>query len=278
MSFPPDPDSTLLPALRYLVREAGTLALASFRLNEPTSAQIWSKSGGSPVTSADLAVDAFLKKHVRALKPEAAWLSEESADDASRLNQRNVWIVDPIDGTRAFASGHADWSIVVALVRDGRPVLGIVYAPAHDTLYEAVFQHGAWCNGVRLNGPLTTSFRKARFAGPLPMAAPLETLYGPLIKVPRIPSLALRLVRLAEGSHDIGFVSSGAWDWDIAAADVILREAGARLTDQQGQAPLYNQAYAQHQALFATSKALHPLLMEAVRDLKPPAPYQQASF
>src|SRR3954468_19660942 len=129
--------SSLMPAVVEIAREAGGIARRYFRRGEKTSARIWSKHGGSPVTEADVAVDSFLKVELSAALPESGWLFEETTDEPSRLASRRVWIVDPIDGTRAFLSGHPDWSIAIALLVDGEPVLGAGHAPAHGLLYEA---------------------------------------------------------------------------------------------------------------------------------------------
>src|SRR3954470_14844262 len=120
----------LVPALRETIREAAALALPFYKAGGQTGARIWSKAGGSPVTEADVAVDAFLKVRLSSLVPRAAWLSEETADDPARIGHDLVWIVDPIDGTRAFLSGHPDWSIAVALLSGGEPLIGFVHAPA----------------------------------------------------------------------------------------------------------------------------------------------------
>src|SRR4051812_18334085 len=135
---PADLASALMPAVRDIAREAGRIASRYFRRGEKTSARVWSKHGGSPVTEADVAVDSFLKVELSAALPASGWLSEETADEPSRLDARRVWIVDPIDGTRAFLSGHPDWSIAIALLVEGRPALGLVFAPTHELLYEAV--------------------------------------------------------------------------------------------------------------------------------------------
>ncbi len=149
----------LMPELRAVMREAAEIARPFFKLGGQTSARIWSKAGGSPVTEADVAVDAFLKVRLSALVPTAAWLSEETADDPARIGHDLVWIVDPIDGTRAFLSGHPDWSIAVALLADDQPLIGFVHAPAGGADYEAVRGRGATRNGepIRVDGRKTLS-------------------------------------------------------------------------------------------------------------------------
>ena len=251
--------------MREAARAAGALAFDHFRHGGKTSARIWSKHGGSPVTEADMLVDRFLKERLEAALPEAAWLSEETIDDPVRLQRRLVWIVDPIDGTRAFLGGHPDWSVVIALVLDGRPIAGIVYAPAHEALYEAARGQGATRNGAPLSGSKAPSLRDARTAGPKPLVDALESRAGRLHRLEKIPSLALRLARVAEGVVDIGLVSSNSHDWDLAASDLILQEAGARLSDLDGNEPVYNRPEPFHGELAAASGRLHPRVIEAMR-------------
>lgn len=254
----------LMPLVREVAVAAGELAMRYFRPGLATSARIWSKAGGSPVTEADVAVDTFLKVRLSQALPRAGWLSEETADDSRRLNRELVWIVDPIDGTRAFLSGHADWSVAIALLWQNAPVLGLVHAPAHRTLYEAEKGRGARRNGE----PITVSARAEldglSIAGPKPFVDRLERRVAALTRPPRIPSLALRIVRVAEGSVDAGLVSAHARDWDIAGADLILTEAGGCLTDLALNAPAYNRPDPMHDELVAAPARLHRGLIEAI--------------
>jgi myo-inositol-1(or 4)-monophosphatase len=255
----------LMPPLQETAREAGAIALAHFREGAQTGARIWQKAGNSPVTEADLAVDAFLKERLTAALPEAAWLSEETADDPVRLARDLVWIVDPIDGTRAFLSGIPDWAVSIGLLAAGRPVLGIVYAPALGLLYEATLGGGARRDGARLSGPASRALTGARVAGPKPMIDAIERHSGAVERLPKVPSLALRLARVAEGSIDVGLVSSDSHDWDLAGADLILHETGGLLTDLRGEPVGYNRPDPIHGELVATSEALHPEALAALR-------------
>lgn len=257
--------STLAPAVCDAARRAGDLALPYFRAGAQTAAKLWYKGHSSPVTEADIALDTFLKNHLSGLFPQAGWLSEETADDPSRLRQSYVWIVDPIDGTRAFASGHPDWAISIALVKDGKPILGILHAPIHERLYEARLGEGAWCNGEKLQVSEAETLPHARVAGPKPLVDRLERHLGPVERLPKVPSLALRLARVAEGSIDIGLVSAHSQDWDIAAADLILQEAGGRLTGLDGSAPIYNKPQPSHDEMIAVASRLHPRAIGAMR-------------
>jgi myo-inositol-1(or 4)-monophosphatase len=258
--------TALTPVLRDAAREAGTLAITYFRHGADTSARRWYKDRGSPVTEADIAVDAFLKLRLSEALPEAGWLSEETADHPDRLGRPLVWIVDPIDGTRAFMSGHPDWCIAIALLSEGRPVLGLVYAPAHEHLYEASLGGGAVRNGVPLAVSAADGPDGLRIAGPKPLVDRFERRAGESVhRLPKVPSLALRLARVAEGSIDIGLVSSDSRDWDLAGADLILHEAGGCLTDLRGEPLVYNRPEPIHGELIAAGRRLHPRIIEAMR-------------
>lgn len=266
----PKAAQALLPALREAIREAASLALPFFRSGAQTTARTWSKAGGSPVTEADVAVDTFLKIRLSALLPEAAWLSEETSDDAIRLGSDLVWIVDPIDGTRAFLTGHPDWSISVALLAGGQPILGFVHAPVADRFYEAVAGGGATCNGAPLSVSTQTGLTGAKVTGPKPMIDKLArggSTNGEAVAVrivPRVPSLALRVARVAEGSIDVGLVSSDARDWDLAGADLLLREAGGSVSDLKGTRTTYNRPDPVHGALIAMSHGLRDDVVAAL--------------
>ena len=258
--------SALMPELRAVMREAADIARPFFRLGGQTSARIWSKAGGSPVTEADVAVDAFLKVRLSALVPKAAWLSEETADDPARIGHDLVWIVDPIDGTRAFLSGHPDWSIAVALLAAGQPLIGFVHAPVGDADYEAVRGRGATRNGKAIRVDAREKLAGARITGPKPMLDRLAEGVGSASDfevIKRIPSLALRLARVADGSVDVGMVSGHARDWDLAAADLVLREAGGVVCGFDGEATRYNRADPVHVELLAAPLALRDPVLKA---------------
>lgn len=261
----------LMPAIRETCIEAGAIALDLFRPGAKTAARTWSKSGGSPVTEADIGVDTFLRIRLSALLPEAAWLSEETADDELRLSRRFVWVVDPIDGTRAYMSGSPDWAVCVALLDAGRPVLGIVHAPASLATYTATLGAGAFRNTDRILASEVASLQEARISGPKPMLDALARLEA-FTAADKIPSLALRLARVADRTIDAGLVSPDARDWDIAAADLILSEAGGLLTAGDGAPAVYNRKHPVHGMLVASAGALsEPLLraMQRVREAQP---------
>ncbi len=261
------PSDTFLHPLREIVRRAGDIAASFFRLGERTPARLWTKNGGSPVTEADIAVDGFLRRELTMLVPEAAWLSEETADNKERLGNPHVWIVDPIDGTRGFLSGHPDWCLSVALVTEGAPVIGIVYAPTRGLYYEAIQGQGAFCNGERL-GPLSVPDRKwLRVAGPKFLVDRLQAGLDATTecsRVPAIPSLAMRLARLADASIDAALVSTDASDWDIAAGQLLLAETGGRMTGRDGAQIRFNQPNIVHGELIAAEASAHARLLVAM--------------
>ena len=261
----------LVPAVRATVEQAGQMALGFFVPGAHTSARVWSKAGGSPVTEADVSVDTFLKVRLSQILPEAGWLSEETRDDLGRLGHELVWIVDPIDGTRSFLNGRLDWSVAVALLHRDRPVLGFVNAAAHGALFEAVRGAGAFRNGDPIGVSGAEALKGARATGPRPLVDQLDRAAGPVQKIDKIASLALRLARVADGTVDVGLVSSDARDWDIAAADLVLEEAGGRLAALTGAVPCYNLREPVHGELVAAPSGLHPHVIKAMTARPQPA-------
>jgi myo-inositol-1(or 4)-monophosphatase len=251
--------------LAAAAREAGEAARAWFRPGKRTSAAVQTKAGGSPVTEADLAADALLKRRLGEAFPDAAWLSEETADDVGRLDWRALVVVDPIDGTRAFIDGDPRWTISAALVVDGRPVAGVVHAPVLGETYLAARGSGASKNGAPIaaaGGPPA----RYRAAGPRPvLAAMAARLEAPVDPVPFVPSLAYRLCLAAEGALDFAVAGSNSHDWDIAAADLLLEEAGAALVAAAGEPLRYNQPKTTRPALLASPDTLAPRLLDAFR-------------
>ncbi len=252
-----DADSDALAARDLLLsaaREAGALALEYFNLGGRTSAKVVAKAGGSPVTDADLAADSLLKRRLQEALPDAGWLSEETVDDFERLSRRSLIIVDPIDGTRAFVIGDPRWAVSVALVVDQRPVAGVVYAPALNETYAAARGAGVTFNGAALT--LTASWPPRVAAGPKPIIEAMAAELGVAIEiVPRVPALAYRMCLAARGAVDFAIAAENSHDWDIAAADLLLEEAGARLIDASGDRLRYNSRQVRRGALLAAPDA-----------------------
>jgi len=258
----PEPrDAALLPGLAAAVREAGALARAAFG----TPVKTWLKNKTSPVTEIDIAVDHLLRQRLAALAPDAAWLSEETEDDPARLAAARVWIVDPIDGTRAFIAGRPDWTVSVALVAAGRPVLAALYAPVFEEIFLAVAGHGATRNAVAIGASPGAAIDGARIAGPKSCLERIAALAPSFTTEPRVHSLALRLARVADGTLDVAVAGRDSHDWDLAAADLLVHEAGGALTTTGGATPLYNCATTLHGVLVATGRARHGTLIALLR-------------
>ena len=247
--------------LARAARAAGAMAMEWFHAGRRTRARVDYKHGGSPVTEADLAVDAFLAAELRAAFTYAGWLSEETADSAERLSREWVLIVDPIDGTRAFVAGDPRWAVSVALVRRGAPFAAALEAPALDQSFTALAGAGAFLNGARLSAADNVS---RKVAGPKPLIEKLARRLD-LETTPKTPSLAVRMAHVASGVFGAAVASPNAHDWDIAAADLILREAGARLAGLDGRRIVYNRDAIRHGALYAAPAHLHDALIAAAR-------------
>jgi myo-inositol-1(or 4)-monophosphatase len=258
-----DPLADPAVAARHLaeaVVAAGAVAVEMFR----AGVKSWAKHNDSPVTEADLAVDVMLRERLSLVGPAYGWLSEETVDEPSRLSRRRVWIVDPIDGTRAYMAGRADWCVEAALVEDGRPIAGALFAPVTEELFIAVRGGGATRNGQPIQVSTTQALAGAVIDGPAPWLAHLDRA-GSWRRVDRIRSLALRLARVATGELDAALASPNGNDWDLAAADLLVHEAGGRLTTLDGRPLAYNAPVPRHGALVSAGSQLHPALMAVAR-------------
>jgi len=235
-----------LNLLVEVARSAGEIAHGFFRQSPET----WYKGDErSPVSEADIAVDEHLRTVLTAARPDYGWLSEESPDEKSRLDRDMVFIVDPIDGTRGFIGGKRDWCISIAIVKNGNPVAGILAAPARGDqqggeLWVASTGQGAWLDGNRLHSaansvpvrPLEVSMSDMLASGALKkFPTEIKRKYGG-------PSLALRLARVASGEIGGVLIRPRANEWDLAAADLIMREAGYLLVDDKSSELTYNRS------------------------------------
>lgn len=249
--------------LAAVMREAGELARATAR----GPFKHWTKGADrSPVTDADIAVNDLLHKRLAAIAPSAYWISEESPDHRPDRTLPRAWIVDPIDGTRAYISGRHDWTISVALTEGGRPIVASIYAPVTDELFLVSSHGGATLNGTPIKVSSGESLGGARLAGPKRYLDRLSILTPGMQAQPKIHSLALRLARVAHGELDAALASPGSHDWDLAAADLLVHEAGGVLTDFVGQPLIYNGLQRAHGALIAAGHARHGALIDLVRD------------
>jgi len=248
----------LLKAALQAAREAGEIAAARFC----SDVRCEHKADGSPVTEVDLAVDEVLRARLMAVLPQAGWLSEESTRDDGWLEHELVWVVDPLDGTGGYLRRNPHWCIAIGLVRRGHALLGVIHAPALKRTWWAVQGQGAFVNEVSARVSSRRQLAGARIIGPKRLldARCWERPWPPL-QAQLYPSLALRLAYVASGDAD-GMIAPGAKNyWDVAAGDIIVREAGGRVGDMTG-APLhYDKARARVDGVLA---APEPLFAEMV--------------
>lgn len=240
-----------LDLLRDAARDAGSIALGYFRNKQ----EVWMKEGLSPVSEADFAVDKFLRETLLSARPDYGWLSEETVDSPDRLGARRTFVVDPIDGTRGFLEGLDYWCVSIAVVEAGQPRCGVLECPARGETFWAQAGGGAWRNGKPIETrPLGD---RVRISGPRPMidGLPAEWLTA-VDRGMHIPSLAYRVAMIANSDLDATFVKPNAHDWDLAAADLILHEAGGRLINAAGGRPAYAGPTVIHGALAAGSGRL----------------------
>jgi myo-inositol-1(or 4)-monophosphatase len=256
--------------LEKIVRAAGAMALARWP-GHGHSPESWEKGPGDRVSEADLAVDAFLKRELGALLPAADWLSEETADAPDRLGHDGagrglLWLVDPIDGTRDFLRGRTGWAVSVALVNAGRPLFGMLSAPARNQAQGGEFWYGesgqgAWRNGERLVASTRTNLAGARVPALQLPAADVD-----LAMVEQPNSIALRMAMVAAAEADLVATLRWGYEWDIAAAALIAREAGAAVTDAFG-APLnYNKPDPRDFGLLVSAPAIHTAAVARLAD------------
>ena len=238
-----------LDLLRDAAAEAGAIAMGYFR-KDP---KVWWKEGNSPVSEADFAVDDFLKARLLSARPDFGWVSEEMRE-ASETVSESFFVVDPIDGTRAYLRGEDTWCVSIALVMEGRPVVGVIVAPSLHETFTATADGAALMNGEPCHASRPEADAELKLSLPESMRKMLQNDGAePFVAMKSIPSLAYRVALVADGRLDGTLVRPNANDWDIAAADLLLERAGGRLTDGQGRRLLYTSAARRHGLLMAAS-------------------------
>ncbi|MEE9347864.1 MAG: 3'(2'),5'-bisphosphate nucleotidase CysQ [Robiginitomaculum sp.] len=247
------------------VFEAGKLARAHYELNE---SEVWNKSNNSPVTDADLAVNSFLQKALMSARPDYGWLSEETKDDGSRKSKRRVFVVDPIDGTRAFIKRKPHFVVSVAVIEDGKSVAGALYNPLTDEAFNAHLGGGASLNGR----PITA--RDSEQIAAIDMIGydfKFKALSWPDMHVQARNSMAYRIALVASAQAHATIAFTPKCDWDLAAASLIATEAGAAITDIDGEPLSFDGDSVINSGVICSGATLHPLLLSQVkRGPKPP--------
>lgn len=230
-------------------RDASVIAMSHFQANP----EIWDKGGDAgPVTEADLAVNAMLDARLRGARPTYGWLSEETEDSDRRLSQETTFIIDPIDGTRAFIEGSQHWGISIALVQNGRPVAAVVSMPAKGDMYVAALGEGAQKNGEPMAVSEHPALSGSRILSNKWNFRPEFWSDGaPDVDRHFRSSLAYRLALVAEGTFEGMLTLRPTWEWDIAAGALLVSEAGGQLALPDGALPRFNGPGAQLPGLLA---------------------------
>jgi myo-inositol-1(or 4)-monophosphatase len=184
------------------------------------------KIGHDPVTEADRALDAVLRKEL--LRNGEGWLSEESVDDPIRLERSNVWVVDPLDGTREFVKGIPEFCVSIGFVENGRPVAGGIYNPATDETFL-----GSIDSGVTYNGKPAQPSRRDTLDGALVLASRSEVKRGEWkafenssLKIRPMGSVAYKLALVSAGLADATFTLTPKHEWDVVAGAALVQSAG----------------------------------------------------
>ena len=246
--------------LRAAVRAAGAAALRRF---EDHDARAWTKDDDSPVSEADLECDDILRERLTEASDGYGWLSEESADDLSRLTAPRTWIVDPIDGTRAFLKGKPHFAVCVALVEAGQPVLAAIFNPATDEFFEARAGGGARLNGTPIAASGCASLSGCQMLGSRAMFEHRGWPQPwPIMSLGYRNSTSYRCALVADGRFDATLALVRKPDWDTAPGALIASEAGARVSDHLGEPFVFNQREASQRALVCAGPALYPQIIE----------------
>ena len=246
--------------LEAIVREAARIAHSRWP-GAGHALHSWDKSPNNPVSEADLEVDRFLKRELLRLLPSAGWLSEETADDKIRTGSGLIWLVDPIDGTRDFVRGRDGWAVSVALVSANKPLIGMLAAPARDEEWVAVAGQGATLNARALKASTRTEFAGARVPT---HSLPRED--ADLVAVEQPNSIALRIAMVADDRADLVATLRWGYEWDIAAAALIAREAGAEVSDAFGRPLAYNKHDPRDFGVLVCSPAIHAAAVERLAE------------
>jgi len=244
-----------LALLTEAAHAAGEIATVHWRRDPRT----WDKPDQQgPVTEADLAINAMLHDRLITARPGYGWLSEETENDSARLAARRMFIVDPIDGTRAFIDGEKVFAHALAVAEAGQITAAVVYLPIRGKLYSATAGGGAHLNGrpiaastrSRLDGAAVLTARPAldpkHWSGP-----------PPRVRHALRASLAYRLCLVAEGRYDAMLTIRDSWDWDTAAGSLIATEAGACVSDRKGRALRFDTEHPVSEGVVAAAPAVH---------------------
>jgi myo-inositol-1(or 4)-monophosphatase len=232
---------------------------------------VHTKSDHSPVTTADLEVNHLIHEAIRRHFPDDGWLSEEEPDDLARLQKKRVWILDPIDGTRAFIKKVPQFCIAAALIENGHPVVAGILNPATGELFTAI--RGG---GIRLTRDTPVALAEQKPERPVVLVNPSELQAGrfcslaPHIVCRPIGSIAYALALVAAGRADAAVMLTGGNEWDVAAGVLLVEESGGTVTDTRGRGLRFNQNELRLHGAIAVGPHTDPSLITAIKGLTQP--------
>lgn len=254
-------DEVFLQSTADIVRQAGAIieqiAEAGFETEY--------KERHDPVTTADHAANDYLKEHLLALLPEAGWLSEETRDNADRLDKEYVWIVDPIDGTKEFVQRVPQYAVSVALARNGEAILGVVYNPANGECFTALKGAGAWLNDEAMKAEHPSKQRLTVLGSRSEMKRGEFEPFQDVMDVAAVGSIAYKLALIAAGRANATFSLGPKNEWDIAAGVILVQAAGGRATDKAGAEFTFNQRDTLTNGIFAATSEDFPRVLELIK-------------
>lgn len=230
-------------------------------------ARKWDKpDGAGPVTEADLAVNEMLEDRLPSARPDYGWLSEETEDTTTRLTRDKIFIIDPIDGTRSFAEGSRTWAHSLAIAERGIVTAAVIYLPQRDLLYAAESGQGATLNNAPITVTRPENLDSADILAAKPNLKPEHWKSGtpPHFTRSYRPSLAYRMALVAQGRFDGMLTLRPSWEWDIAAGDLILREAGGLCTDRFGKPLVFNNPSPKLNGVLAAGQTVHDSIAAAL--------------
>lgn len=245
------------------IKHAGIIALDY----EKKELKHWYKSKSQPVTDADIKINNYLKDFFQKLTPNFGWLSEESIDDASRLEKKNFWCLDPIDGTRSFIARKPEYTISLALVEKSQPVFGVIYNPRTEEMFSAEKTKGAYCNEKKLKVNNKENLANCNLAISQSEYKKINK-YFPYKKsqIITMGSIAYKVALVAKGNIDMALSLTKKSDWDLAAASLILEEAGGIISQKNGDRINYNTKDLSVSSVIASNKIIHKDLVHQIKE------------
>lgn len=230
----------------------------------PGEVQAEFKAGHDPVTEADRALDAVLRKNL--LRDGEGWLSEESADDPIRLEKEQIWIVDPLDGTREFVEGLPEFCVSIGFIENGKAVAGGIYNPATQESFI-----GSVDSGVLYNGKPAQASQRRTLSGAVVLASRSEVkrgewkqFEGAPFQVRAMGSVAYKLALVSAGLADITFTLTPKHEWDVAAGAALVESAGGFVLTLENSSLLCNRRDPLISGLLAGGPHLRDELLTAI--------------